>query len=63
MQLLRRLVISSLKFNIMFKAEHIPGKQNVIADHLSRLKFQEARQAAPWLSPHPTSVPQQLIFI
>jgi hypothetical protein len=63
MKLVRRLVIASLKFNVWFKAKHIPGKFNIIADHLSRLKFQEARRAAPWINPHPTSVPHQLIYI
>ncbi|KAK3107807.1 hypothetical protein FSP39_022643 [Pinctada imbricata] len=63
MKLLRRLVLVSLRYNILFKAKHIPGKLNIIADHLSRLKFQEARKAAPWLNLQPSVVPQHLIHI
>ena len=35
-RLVRRLVLAGLKFNVLFKAKHIPGKSNVVADHLSR---------------------------
>lgn len=49
MRLVRRLVIAALTHNILFKAKHIAGKSNCIADHLSRFKFQEARAIAPWL--------------
>lgn len=41
MKLVRRLVVAAMKNNILFKAKHIPGKQNVLADYLSRFKFQE----------------------
>ncbi|MCG8048417.1 MAG: hypothetical protein N0E48_22830 [Candidatus Thiodiazotropha endolucinida] len=49
MTLIRRLVLSALRFNILFCAKHIPGKHNVIADRLSRLQFQEAFSVAPQL--------------
>ena len=58
MVLVRRLVSSALKFNIQFKAEHIYGYTNVVADKLSRLKFQEARNYAPWLDPDQTVIAQ-----
>ena len=35
MRLVRRLVVTALKFNVYFKSKHIPGKNNVIADKLS----------------------------
>ena len=38
MRLIRRLVVQTLRFNIRFKCQHIPGVLNVIADHLSRLQ-------------------------
>ena len=41
MHLIRTLVLACLRFNIRFKATHVPGVFNVIADSLSR--FQEAR--------------------
>ena len=63
MRLIRRLVVAAMKFNILFKAKHIPGKHNVLADHLSRFKFQEAKKFAPWLDPQPTTVPDHLLFI
>lgn len=39
MKLVRRLVLQCLQWNILFKAEHIPGTLNVLADNLSRLQF------------------------
>ena len=63
MRLIRRLVVVAMKSNILFKARHIPGKHNVLADHLSRFKFQEAENFAPWLDQHPTTVPDHLLFI
>ena len=49
-----------LKFNILFEAEHIPGKTNVVADSLSRLLFQKAHKESPWLDPDPVLVPSYL---
>ena len=43
MALVRRLVVACIKFSIIFKATHIPGYTNVIADKLSRFSFQGAR--------------------
>ena len=41
MDLLRALIIISMKHNFFIRARHVPGVHNVIADALSR--FQEAR--------------------
>ena len=57
MRLLRRLVVTALKCNVYFKAKHIPGKTNVVADKLSRFQEAAARQMAPWLQPRPTGIP------
>ena len=38
MVLLRDLVLSCLRHNILFQARHIPGLQNSSADYLSRSK-------------------------
>lgn len=63
MHLLRRLVLVCLSKNIFFKAKHIPGKYNVVADSLSRLQFQRAREAAPYLDQQPTAIPEHLLQI
>ena len=59
MNLVRSLVSSSLINNVQFMAKHIPGKHNIIADHLSRSQVSKARAVAPWLDPHPTSINQE----
>ena len=61
MRLLRRLVVTALKFNVYFKAKHIPGKTNVVADKLSRFQEAAARQVAPWLQPRPTGIPAPIL--
>ncbi|XP_062604845.1 uncharacterized protein LOC134266643 [Saccostrea cucullata] len=63
MKLVRRLVLVTLSQNILFKAKHIPGKSNTLADHLSRFKFQEAFRIAPHLNPSQTVVPKDLLSI
>jgi hypothetical protein len=52
MKLVRRLVLAALKYNIFFRAKHIPGKHNIVCDLLSRFSFQKARSVSPWL-PNP----------
>ena len=63
MQLVRRLVLCCLRSNILFKAKHIPGKLNTLADKLSRFQFQEAANIAPNLSPVQTFIPSHLLQI
>jgi len=63
MKLVRRLVLASLHFNIIFRAKHIPGKSNIIADLLSRLQFQKAHTTAPWLAASKTTIPPHLFNI
>lgn len=63
MTLVRRLVLSALKYNIHFRSKHIPGKTNIVCDRLSRFSFQEAFQIAPWLSPTPVTVPSHLLTL
>ncbi|KAK3099735.1 hypothetical protein FSP39_008685 [Pinctada imbricata] len=63
MRLIRRLVLCALQYNIVFRAKHIAGKLNVIADNLSRFKFQEAKTLAPWLKLQPTIIPPHLNYI
>jgi hypothetical protein len=61
MYLVRRFVISSLKYNIMFNAVHIPGHLNCTADLLSRSQIQKALAKAPHLSKSPTDLPQEML--
>ena len=46
---IRKLVLTALKFNILVKAIHIPGKTNKLSDALSRL------QVAQFLLLHPSA--------
>ena len=54
MCLVRKLVITCLRFNILFQAQHIPGKAN---DHLSRLQVSAFLAKAPSASSQPEAVP------
>ena len=47
MHLLRMLVALCLNHNIVFKAFHIAGKRNAIADALSRLQIKRFKELAP----------------
>lgn len=63
MKLVKRLVLICLCNNILFKAKHVPGKHNVIADKLSRLEFHETLVIAPWLNRCPVQIPPHLLHI
>jgi len=41
MFMIRKLVLFSLQYNILFQAEHISGKKNYLIDALSRLQVQK----------------------
>ena len=57
MVLVRRLVLHCLKHNILFKAYHIAGYRNGIADSLSRFQMQRFRELAPHAHTNPVEVP------
>lgn len=63
MLLVRRLVLAGLKFNILFRSQHIPGFSNTIPDLISRFRLQEVKAIAPWLDPQPTEVPLSLFSL
>jgi hypothetical protein len=46
MLLMRRLVLTCLKHNILFQAKHVPGVNNTLPDLLSRLKLSQFKAAA-----------------
>ena len=61
MVFVRRLVLLCLQFNIMFKAKHVPGVRNNLADALSRLQVQRFQQLAPpTMDLSPTVIPVHL---
>ena len=57
MMLVRKMVLLLLENNIMFKAQHIYGKVNNIADALSRKQFQKFRTLAPKADHDPEPIP------
>ena len=63
MKWVRRLVFLSMKHNILFRASHIPGNKNILADSLSRFDFQKAFQVAPHLQRSPLIIPPQVLDI
>ena len=57
----RKLVLVCLTNNIVFKAKHIPGLQNKLADSLSRLQLQTFKQLAPaYMHQTPMEIPLHL---
>jgi len=60
MLLVRKLVLITLKYNIVIKAEHIPGKTNLIADAISRCQWARFRNLAPEADTHPAMIPLQV---
>lgn len=63
MCLVRRLVLACLRHNILFQAEHIPGKINTLPDLLSRLQVQKFLGLAPYMDRFPTTVPKQYLHV
>ncbi|CAG2206565.1 unnamed protein product [Mytilus edulis] len=57
MNLVRRLTWCAAKFNFVVHAVHVPGKENNIADALSRYQMKRFRQLAPEASPNPCTCP------
>ena len=60
MALVRKLVVQSMRFNIQFKAVHVPGCKNILADKLSRLQVEAFKIAAPHAMEHPSPVPAEI---
>ena len=57
MFLVRDLVLQCLYHNIQFRAVHVPGKENILADLLSRLQVRDFKQRALHADACPTEVP------
>ena len=57
----QKLVLICLEYNIVFKAKHIAGVKNRLADSLSRLQVQSFKQLAPaHMDKLPTEIPLHL---
>lgn len=63
MKLMKRLMVTSLKYNISFHAEHIPGLLNNAADLLSRLQVQQFKVQFPVMDKDCTKIPQASLHL
>ena len=57
MDLVRRLVLIALKYNILFTAKHLPGRVNRLSDALSRLQVSKFKALMPDADQEPTLIP------
>ena len=60
MSLVRKFVVHCMLFNIEFKAQHVPGYENTLADKLSRLQVHTFKALAPWARDQPILLPDAL---
>ena len=60
MRLVRFFVLQCLKHNVAFLSSHVPGKQNNIADALSRFQMDRFRRIAPKADKKAVPVPEFL---
>ena len=60
MSLVRKLTLITLNQNFYFKAVHVPGVSNEIADSLSRFQVTRFRQLAPWADVLPQPLPADI---
>ena len=60
MNIVRKLVLTCLQFNILIHAKHIPSKLNTIADCLSRSQWGKFRAVAPDADPWPVQLPNKI---
>jgi len=59
--LLPVMVLICLRNNIVFRACHIPGVRNVLADSLSRLQVDKFHTLSRYMDPAPTPLPAHLL--
>ena len=61
MHLLRPLILLSMRSDIQFKAVHIEGKRNIVADAISRRQWSRFRQNFPNADGSPLQVPNTFL--
>ncbi|XP_053558364.1 uncharacterized protein LOC128649240 [Bombina bombina] len=59
-RLLRAFVLECLRCNVSWRAVHVPGRLNVIADSLSRFQWDRFREAAPGADAEGWECPEDL---
>ena len=57
MVLLAKLILTCLCCNVNFTARHVPGRDNTLADKLSRCQINDFWALAPWVNCEPARVP------
>lgn len=64
MKLMRKVTWKSACENFLILCDHVPGKENVIADSLSRFQMARFREVAPEASKDPVKIPslQELVL-
>lgn len=61
-RILRDISLASMQFNFLIMVKHIPGVDNYMADHLSRLQVSAFRErAGPTMDEEPTAIPTNLL--
>ena len=60
MGMVREIVLSCLLLNISLKASHIEGRNNYIADYLSRFQMDNFRRAAPEACKFQVQLPSEI---
>lgn len=63
MELIRPFVLYTMLYNMQFKAVHIEGRINCIADAISRKQWQRFRSLAPEADTEMTLVPQKFLHL
>ena len=63
MDLVRFLVLISMKHNSLVRARHVPGVSNEIADALSRFQMQRFQALAPTADRSPCTIPPSLMTL
>ena len=63
MDLVRFLVLISMKHNFLVRARHVPGASNEIADALSRFQVQRFRELAPTADQSPCTIPPSFMTL
>lgn len=61
MVLIRDFVLLCLNHNILFRAKHVPGISNSLADSLSRLQVDKFKRLMPDADVFATAVPENLL--
>lgn len=61
MVILRSIVLKAMEYNIIFKAVHVEGVLNTLADPLSRLQVDKFKSRAPQADEDPVPVPTRLL--